>query len=231
MRGRPGQRGYTLIEIMTVIAIMALLMSIVMYGYMRYRTRAYYEGTKGLLDAIEAGLEQYKSDFGEYPPDGFDPKHPAMRVLEGSNTPQQIRGSACLLYYLGSRLLKEVEVGEEVEWKRVGPYMDFKESQVSGFGDMNQKLLDPRNEVLDALGHPIHYQRVTVDPTTGKPFIVDQTPASVHTMPGLDAQTMHGPDPRRGPGGLVSKKEGAYDLWSHGADVTDTTDDITNWQE
>ena len=40
---------------------------------------------------------------------------------------------------------------------------------------------------------------------------------------------MHGPDPRRGAGGVVTKNAGGYDLWSHGADVTDPTDDITNW--
>jgi prepilin-type N-terminal cleavage/methylation domain-containing protein len=231
MRGqRRRDAGFTLIEIMTVMAVLAILMSIVLVGYTKLRQQAYVSGTKGLLDAIAAALEQYKSDFGQYPPDGFDPKNPAMRIMQGSNVPQKVQGSAALLFYLTTPLLKQTEVGEEVVMKRVGPYLDLKETNVSGSGDLNQRLADPRNEILDAWGNPIHYARIDVDPTTQKPRLLDQSSSGVHTMPGLNSQLQHGPDPRVGPAGLASQKVGAYDLWSHGADVTDPTDDIANWK-
>jgi prepilin-type N-terminal cleavage/methylation domain-containing protein len=223
------EAGFTLLEIMSVIAILAILMSILLYGIGKYRIKAYEEGTRGLIEQVRAALESYHGDFGAYPPDGFDPQEPAIRMAGGSKV--AIHGSACLVYFLGVAQIIQTEVGEDVRQKIVGPYLELKESMISGDGDLDLRIASPKTEIIDAWGNPIHYDRVDLDQKSGLPKIDDQTPSSVHTMPGFIADRMHGPDPRKATGRLMTKNAGAYDIWSHGADVTDPTRAITNWTE
>lgn len=225
------QAGFTLLEIMTVIAILAILMSILIYGIGKYRITAYEKGTEGLLESIRAALESYHADYSEYPPDGFDPANPAIRMSGGQKA--AIHGSACLVYYLGIAQIMETEVGQDVRKSLKPPYLEFKTGQLSGGDDrdLDQKLADPRTEVVDAWGNPIHYDRLDYDTQTGRPKIDDQSSPGVHTMQGFVADKMHGPDPRKKGGKLETKNAGSYDLFSHGTDPLDPTRVIGNWKD
>lgn len=231
--GGGGEAGYTLLEMMSVIAILALLMSILIYGIGKYRVTAYEKGTKALLENIRSALEAYRAEYGEYPPDGFSVRPgeaPATRMAGGTSV--AIRGSACLVYFLGMPTVQEIEVGEDVRKKIRDPFLELKSDMLSGDGDLDAKLADPTTEIVDPFGNPIHYDRLDLDPTSREPRIDDQTSPATHTMKGLVADVMHGPDPRRKQGGgLETKNAGTYDLWSHGKDVHDPTDDITNWKD
>jgi prepilin-type N-terminal cleavage/methylation domain-containing protein len=225
------QSGFTLLEMLTVIAILTILMAIALYGIGKYRQKAYIDGTIGLLHNIASALDSYRSEFGEYPPDGFDEDEPVVRKVGNSQRP--IRGSQCLVYFLALPVMKETETGSEVTRRSVGPFLDLKESDLSGAGDLDERLNDPNVEILDKWGNPIHYDRVELDARTKKPRLVDQSAASVHTSRGFVAEAMHGPDPRRRPGGggIETNNAGSFDLWSHGPKVEDPSDDITNWKE
>lgn len=65
---RPGSRGYTLLELMMVMAIIALLISIVVPRYDLVLVRAYQAKTKSNLATLRTSINLYYSDTeGSYP--------------------------------------------------------------------------------------------------------------------------------------------------------------------
>ena len=63
-RGRPG---LTLVELMTVIAIIMLLIGILIPALSSARIQAKKSSTAGLIKAIESGCEMFRGDFKQYP--------------------------------------------------------------------------------------------------------------------------------------------------------------------
>lgn len=73
-RGRPG---FTLVELMTVIAIIVLLISILIPALSSARTQAKKSSTAGLLSAVDRGCEMFQVDFKRYPQSrGYNPFEP-----------------------------------------------------------------------------------------------------------------------------------------------------------
>lgn len=60
-------RSFTLIELMTVIAVIAILAGLVLGGAGAVRQRASRGQAKAEIAAIEAALGRYQMDFGTYP--------------------------------------------------------------------------------------------------------------------------------------------------------------------
>ena len=58
---------FTLLEILTVIAIIAVLASLTFGGMSYYDQKMKYSRTEVLIASIERALEDYKSDNGAYP--------------------------------------------------------------------------------------------------------------------------------------------------------------------
>ena len=58
---------FTLLEILTVIAIIAVLASLTIGGMGYYDDKMKYSRTEILIASIEQALEDYKSDNGAYP--------------------------------------------------------------------------------------------------------------------------------------------------------------------
>jgi len=58
---------FTLLEILTVIAIIAVLASLTIGGMSYYDQKMKYSRTEILIASIEQALEDYKSDNGSYP--------------------------------------------------------------------------------------------------------------------------------------------------------------------
>lgn len=59
--------GFTIIELLTVMSIIALLMALLVPALNRVRRYAKVVKQKGQFHSIEVGLEMYRADFGEYP--------------------------------------------------------------------------------------------------------------------------------------------------------------------
>jgi len=65
-----GQRGFTLIEMMIVVAIIAILVSILVPNFIRARAQAQTAACEANLKEIATALELYETDNDSYPPSG-----------------------------------------------------------------------------------------------------------------------------------------------------------------
>jgi type II secretion system protein G len=64
------QRGFTLIEMMIVVAIIAILVSIVVPNFIRARAQAQTAACEANLKEIATALELYETDNDQYPASG-----------------------------------------------------------------------------------------------------------------------------------------------------------------
>ena len=63
------RQGFTLVELMVVIAILGLLGGIVAYNVMGQAAKAYKARVKADFDSMEAAIKLFKLDTGRYPRD------------------------------------------------------------------------------------------------------------------------------------------------------------------
>jgi prepilin-type N-terminal cleavage/methylation domain-containing protein len=106
--GAARKRGFTLVELMVVIAIIALLVGILVPAISAVRRSAKVVSTRATLSAMGTGLETYKADSklgGEYPP-SFSDAPPQGGIGWGkvkspyTNTPMPITGAGLLVWAL-----------------------------------------------------------------------------------------------------------------------------------
>ena len=64
---RRRRSAFTLIELLTVISIIAILMAMTIAIISYAQDKAAEEKTKSVMIAVKAGLERYKDEYGEYP--------------------------------------------------------------------------------------------------------------------------------------------------------------------
>lgn len=139
-------RGFTLVEMLVVMAILAALAGIIVPVVGAVQRRSQAKACKALIDAIAGAVEQYAGDFGDFPPTSL--------ADLGVRTNGRNEGAEALVRCLTTR-------------DRGGPYFDFKEEQLDntdddalGAGD------DPTSsayvggdllEVTDPWGNPLIY--------------------------------------------------------------------------
>jgi type IV pilus assembly protein PilA len=66
-RGRTGARGFTLVEILVVVAMIGVLATIAIVSIRRYMQHARIADEKKVLEAITVGLKNYNNETGGYP--------------------------------------------------------------------------------------------------------------------------------------------------------------------
>lgn len=73
---RAARHGFTLVELLTVLVILATLFSLMTGAIWRARLKGKDAAIKTELTHLEMALEQYKNEYGEYPPDFFGVNNP-----------------------------------------------------------------------------------------------------------------------------------------------------------
>ena len=67
MRKKLNQKGFTLIELMIVIAIIGILAAIAIPQFASYRQKSYNSASQSDLRNVKTNLEAYYADYQEYP--------------------------------------------------------------------------------------------------------------------------------------------------------------------
>ncbi|MGB3086531.1 MAG: prepilin-type N-terminal cleavage/methylation domain-containing protein [Phycisphaerae bacterium] len=66
-RSAAGARGFTLVELITVMAILGILVTLMVGAYQGVQRRAAIDATKEMLTALNTALRNFYDDFGYYP--------------------------------------------------------------------------------------------------------------------------------------------------------------------
>jgi len=74
--------GFTLVEMLTVIAIIVLLAGMLLPAVAEAQRRIHSHATRGQIRAIETAVEQYRQDFRDYPMSG-NPAAPFTQMVNG----------------------------------------------------------------------------------------------------------------------------------------------------
>lgn len=198
---RGGRKGFTIVEVLMVVAIMTLLFGLVMFATSAVRTKAYLETTKTMVNRLRDRIAEYKQLTGHYPPDGYDSE---VKNAQG----ERVWGASALYAALTSELTIEEKISGQVRTTKHQPLDSFKDMELSKEDDSMPGV----REILDGFGLPIHY-----DNTEDGKFQPERQTENAHMIPEED----HPPDPRTSDDPDVVPKRGiqgrgSYDLWSHG---------------
>ena len=150
--GRP-ERGFTLLEVLIVIAVITFLMGVLVVAFTGVRERVLRDKTRTMIRAVDAAMSQYYLHFHVWPPDS----HSAASSLN------PVEGSECIIYYLTTPFrLDETIMGETDPDKKAlmvrsdrdaGPFYDVERKHLKDIdGDTYMSLLDP-------MGQEFHYDQ------------------------------------------------------------------------
>ncbi len=59
--------GFTLVELLVVVAVMTILMGLLVAGAARLRITAMREGSKAICQALVAAVDKYSDEYRDYP--------------------------------------------------------------------------------------------------------------------------------------------------------------------
>jgi prepilin-type N-terminal cleavage/methylation domain-containing protein len=139
------ERGFTLIEVLVVIAIISVLMGLVLPSLMKTSGKAKITETSTLIMTVKVAVEEYERVYGDYPPT-------SLRE-EGYTTNGINDGIESLIAHLASK-------------GRGGPFIDIEEKYYANldndeipssfplelfFGDSQAR------EIVDSWGNPLVY--------------------------------------------------------------------------
>jgi prepilin-type N-terminal cleavage/methylation domain-containing protein len=127
---RTGQnKGFTIVELLTVMAVIALLIGLLVPALALVKDRAKEVQQRAQFHAITSGLEMFKGDFGDYPESNDN-------SIDTVSSPQKVADPTP---YVGANKLAEAMVG--YDYLGFHPNSDFR--------------ADGRNQVVDKLGNII----------------------------------------------------------------------------
>jgi prepilin-type N-terminal cleavage/methylation domain-containing protein len=206
---RPGGAGFTLVEVLIVIAIIGLLAGLLLPSLLGAKQQARIGATKTTLEALRGALEQYQSRFGDYPPSTLA----AFRVGMPNDTNVGIEcATACLATTIGGR-----------------PFIEGFREELFGNTDKDSTSSNPTKwffgnsdlrEIVDDWGNPIvyfHFRDYKKPDAMSKYVIRGKVQAC---RPGLSSATATFHNPYK------------YQIWSAGPDGVNQNgleDDIAGW--
>lgn len=204
-RNTPRSAAFTLIEMLTVMLVIAILASLVLAVNGLVQTKAARARAEGEIQTLSLGCENYKADNGTYPrnedTDELDPRKDGNPATGGSATRYQ---KASL--YLYSALSGDTEPAGQPDYKPEGKiYLPefFKPNVLGGSKDKDGRLTEVKY-IQDSFGYSYGY-----------------------STKGAKAEEDFQAELRKNPGASrPSSTDGfnpTFDLWSTGGSVTGAT--------
>ncbi len=166
---KSGRAGFTLIELITVVTIIALLFSLVIGGFSFAERNSKRSTTEIRLKAIKSALDGYEKDFGEFP----SPKNPETMV-EIAKKSYIVGGAACLYQALSGDGFDQIEGANSASTPSSDGNIEDAEVKLVKMKDMGRDLYTNAGGnyfLIDGFGHPFQYTRaIAVNPnsTTGQ---------------------------------------------------------------
>ncbi len=165
-------RGFTLMELMAVVAIMATLAALTMVGFRHAQTTAARNRTAAFHRAIISGLEAYNNDFGEFP----TPKNPMDTANFAGRT--IVSGGAAMLYQaLSGDGNDQIVLGSSGSTPSDGS-VSAQEVQYVKMADMpREMIMETGNSwvLIDGFNRPFQYTKGPDRPRPGQPQSAPET--------------------------------------------------------
>jgi len=204
------RRGFTLIELLVVISIVGILGGVLLSAFYVARQHAHVQRGEAEIVALKSALEQYRTDFGDYPPSTLD------RLSGGGSTGNSVNeGNEAMTACLATSRMN-------------GPYY-----YVSGPDDRRFRNLDGDSGVASwtAWVFPDSDLREIVDPWDNPYIYFNGRDLKAGTTAAYSGQTVL-VSPVAGEDQGTFRSALTFQLWSCGPDGVNTEgqgDDITSW--
>lgn len=137
------RRGFTLVELLTVVGIIALLIGILIPSLSKARGQAKRVKTSALISAVEKGLEMFQNDFNQYP-DSSSAYGNDERYDPVNNWPD-VSGNRRLY---GAHWLARAMAGPDLQGIDAKGYSMMRKERIKGSGSLGSAKV----EVVDSGG-------------------------------------------------------------------------------
>ncbi len=170
--------GFTLVELLTVISIIALLISILLPSLAQARAQAKKVKVQTQIDAIAKGLEMFRNDHrDQYPASdyGYDP----LRNLPNQTSKNQLSGAHWLARAMVGPDMRgiDVEAKASVPQPSDSPILDYQAATPSNpaYNSMERSGTYIQLETAPAIrdNDPDKAPNVTLSPATGRLILLD----------------------------------------------------------
>jgi len=144
--GRSRNAGFTVLELLVTIAIIALLMAALFMALSKIRQRTQNGQARNLIEKVHSALETYNLKFRTYPP---------------ATTPSGLSGSQALYYWVATAFRKTPDgsKGELYATINVGPLMSMDQRDL--------KLNGANQEIVDPWSKPLHFSITSIKDAVG----------------------------------------------------------------
>jgi prepilin-type N-terminal cleavage/methylation domain-containing protein len=172
-------RGFTLIEMLVVISIIALLAALTMGGYTYAVNGSREKTTRGTFEAVKTALESYQAEFGEYP----EAANPGQIMEFAAGKSYNVGGAACLYQALSGDGFDQIKgVGSAAE----GDATATSDGQISGTDEVSHVMLKEmppsmwmrKNKIyvlIDGFSRPFQYVKATAVAAGDDPITINST--------------------------------------------------------
>jgi len=229
---QPRRRGFTLVELLTVISIIILLLAMLAPAYGKIQRQIKTQASQAVIGQLDLACRQYRGDFGDFPPSqaaGYTMQGSQLMALfltgYGPDTGSDGTPSGLLNVDDG---VDGPGFRVEARGKIYGPYGDVDKlrAQVKYYDPGNGLSVTCPRFFVDAFNNPILYYRF--NPSSG------YSAANNASGPGFGPATVDSYARGYVPGGSYLRKD--FLLISCGADVqwcptttqVGASDDVTN---
>jgi prepilin-type N-terminal cleavage/methylation domain-containing protein len=178
------RKAFTMVELLTVVTIIALLLGILLPSISAIRTKARAIAQKAQFNTIEMALEAFKQAYGDYPPSDYDDAGPPMNYMGSQKLAEALLGWDLMGFHpktgwradgysdafggtasydpLKTRLTPSGQ--PETLFERKGPYLEVSKANAFKLGDLyNLMPYSDTNVLCD-----MYKVRKLIDKTTGK---------------------------------------------------------------